>query len=267
MNIFAKLVHSVWDLRSYPAYRKSGGTEVFLYALFLNAVYFLAVVLIPMAGTLVLMGGLGNVMEEEIPDFSLKNDKLWVAETVDVQEYDRYQGGICIRIDTGEPITEQITDVDLVAFYQALVLDAEHGIAKMEGSPVIRFSYEDLGLGDFDRESLLKMVMPFLSAILGIVVILVMGFGFFGFFAGALVVAVLGSIMASFSGCRLKFGELYKLAVHTRTPALAVKCVCAWLPVAVPYLSVISFGISGIYMWTAIQYIKEEEGSGRQMYV
>lgn len=266
MNLFAKLIHSVCDLRGYPAYRKSGGTEVFLYALFLNAVYFVAAVLIPMAATIALMGGFRNMMEEEIPDFSLKDEKLWVSEPVDVQEYDNYQGGVCIRINTEEPITDQITDVDLVAFDQALVLDAEHGIVKAEGSPVIRFSYEDLGLGDFDRESLLKMIMPFIPAVLGIMLILVMGFGFLGFFAGALLVAFMGGIMASFSGCRLKFGELYKLAIHARTPALAMKCICAWLS-AVPYLYVVSLGISGIYMWMAIRYIKEEEDSGRQMYV
>lgn len=266
MNLFAKLIHSAYDPGSYPAYRRSGGTEVFLYALFLNAVYYLAAVLIPTLAMITLAGGLRNMMEKEIPDFALTGEKLWVSETVDVQEYDEREGGICVRIDTQNPITDEITDVDLLAFDRVLILDAEHGIAKMEGSPVIRFSYRDLELGDFDRESLLKMVLPFIPLLFGIILILAMGFGFFGFFAGALVVAVMGSVMAACLGCRLKFGELYKLAVHARTPAMAAQCILAWVSVTVPYMYVINFGISGIFMWMAIQRIKDEDGSGPDRY-
>ena len=36
MNIFAELIHSVYDFKSYPGYRRSGGGKAFLYGLLLT---------------------------------------------------------------------------------------------------------------------------------------------------------------------------------------------------------------------------------------
>lgn len=266
VNLFAELVHSVYDFKSYPGYRKNKGGKVFLYGLLLSAVYFLISVLLPVVVSIAGFGGFLNMAREAIPDFTLEDGRLWVAEPVDIQQYDSYQGGICFRVDTDHPITEEITDVDLLAFDQVLVLDAEHGIVKAEGGSVIRFSYSDFDLGDWDRESFLEELVPLIPVFLWVMLVIVVCFGLFGFFAGAFVTAVTGSILSAVTGCRLKFGELYKLAIYARTPAMVVKSVYSWVPIVIPYFYVINFGVSAFYMWKAMQHIKEEMQNSTQSY-
>lgn len=259
MNIFAELVHSVYDFKSYPGFRRNNGGKVFLYGLLLTLIYFLLSMVLPVAVTLLGFGGFGNIARETIPDFRLEDGTLWVEEAYDFQQYDSYQGGICMKVDTSRPITEEITDVDLLAFDRVLILDAEHMIVKAEGSSAIRLSYDDLDLGDWDRDSFLEELMPFVPVVLWVSLVLILCMGLLGFFLGALVAAVMGTIISALMGCRLKFGELYKLAIYARTPALLVEAVYAWVPFAIGYFYVINFGISAVYLWKAIQRIKEEE--------
>lgn len=266
MNIFAGLVHSVFDFRSYSVFRRNRAGKVFLYGLLASVIYIVASMILPMAVTIIGFGGFGNIAREAIPDFRLEDGRLWVEETYDIQQYATYQGGLFLKVDTSRPITEEITDVDLLAFDQALVLDAEHAIVKAEGSSPLRVSYEDLDLGDWDRESFLKEFAPLVPVFLWIMLLFAICIGILGFFGSALVVAIIGSIMAAITGCRLRFGELYKLAVYARTPALVLEIVYAWIPFSISYFYVINYGFSAIYMWKALQHIKKEElnlpGSG-----
>ncbi|MDE6896504.1 MAG: DUF1189 domain-containing protein, partial [Lachnospiraceae bacterium] len=172
MNIFAELVHSVYDFKSYPGYRKNRGGKAFLYGLLLSVVYLLAAVLLPAVITVAGFGGFGGMAREAIPNFKLEDGRLWVEEPVEIQQYDSYQGGICFRVDTDHPITEEITDVDLLAFDQVLVLDAENGIVKAEGGSVIRFSYSDFDLGEWDRESFLQELVPLIPVVIWVMVII-----------------------------------------------------------------------------------------------
>lgn len=259
MNIFAELIHSVYDFKSYPGYRRNGGGKAFLYGLLLTLIYFVVSMVLPLVTTLFGFGGFGNIAREAIPDFRLEDGTLWVEETFDIQEYDTYQGGICFMVDTSRPVTEQVTDVDLLAFDQVLILDAEHMIVKAEGGSAIRIAYSELDFGDIDRDTFLRELMPYVPVFLWIMLILVLCMGLLGFFLGALVAAVIGSIMSAIMGCRLKFGELYKLAIYARTPALLVNAVYAWLPFAIPYFYVINYSISAFYLWKALKQIREEE--------
>ncbi|MCI9007700.1 MAG: DUF1189 domain-containing protein [Lachnospiraceae bacterium] len=259
MNIFAELIHAVYDFKSYTIFRKNGGGRTFLYALLLNGIYFILSLVLPVMATFFLMGGFLGAAKEVVPDFQLKDGKLWVDETYDIQEYSTSYGGVLLKIDTGKPLTEEITDVDLLAFDQAIVMDAEHMIVKAEGSSPIRVSYAEMDLGDWSRETFLRKFMPLVPVLLWFGLVFIVCFGLLGFFVSALVVTGIGSLIAAFMGCRLKFGEMYKLAVYARTPALTVECVYAWLPFVIHYFYIISYGISAVYMWKALQKIREAE--------
>jgi len=259
VNIFAELVHSVYDFKSYPGFRKNNGGKAFLYGLLLTLIYFVVSMVLPVMATLFGSGGFGNIAREAIPDFRLEDGVLWVEESFDIQQYDTYQGGICLKVDTSRPLTEEITDVDLLAFDRALIMDAEHMIVKADGGAVIRVSYDEMDLGDWDRDSFLNELMPLVPVVLWISLIVILCFGLLGFFLGALVVAVMGTIMSALMGCRLRFGELYKLAIYTRTPALLVEAVYAWLPFTIPFFYIINYGISAVFLWKALKQIKEQE--------
>lgn len=259
MNIFAELIHAVYDFKSYTAFRKNGGGKTFLYALLLNAVYFLLSLVLPVTAVVLMAGGFRGAAKELIPDFRLEDGKLWVEGTYDVQEYSNTYGGVMLKIDTGKPLTKEVTDVDLLAYEQVIIIDAEGMVVKAEGGSPIRVSFEELDLGDWSRETFLGRYLPFVPVLLWFGLVFLVCFGLLGFFVSALVVTGIGSLTAAFTGCRLKFGELYKLAVYARTPALAAECIYAWLPFTIGYFYVISYGISAVYMWKALQRIREEE--------
>lgn len=258
MNVFAEMIHAVYDFKSYPVFRKNKGGKAFLYGLLLSFFYLLLSMLLPMVVTFISLGGFGNAIRESIPDFHLEDGRLWVDGTFDIQEYDTQYGGVYIRIDTERPITEEITDVDLLAFDRVLVMDAEHVIVKADGGSSIRIAYTELDLGDWDRDEMMKTFLPLLPAFLWFLFVILACAGLLGFYGSALVTAVIGSIMSAVMGCGLKFGELYKLAIYARTPALAVETVYAWIPLVINYFYVISYGVSAFYMWKALRLIKEE---------
>lgn len=258
MNLFAELLHAVYDFKSYPVFRRNKGGRAFLYGLLLSALYFILSMILPIAVTILTFGGFGNIAKEIVPDFRLEDGRLWVDGTFDIQEYDTQYGGIYLRVDTDRAVTEEITDVDLLAFDRVLVMDAEHMIVKAEGSSVIRVSYEELELGDWNRETLLAEFLPLIPVFVWLVTVFILCAGLLGFFGGALVVAVIGTILSAVMGCGLRFGELYKLAIYARTPALAVECVYSWVPFTIPFFYVVDYGISAFYMWKGLQKIKEE---------
>lgn len=259
MNIFAELIHAVYDFKNYPGFRRNKGGKAFLYALVLNLIYFVLALILPMVVTILSFGGFGNVAKAMLPDFRLEDGRLWVAETYDVQEYNTAYGGIYVRVDTGRPLTEEITDVDLLAFDRVLVMDAEHMIVKADGGSAIRVSYEELDLGNWDREMVVQRFLPLVPAFLWMFFMFLVCFVLADFFVSALVLSGIGCLMSAITGCGLRFGEIYKLAIYASTPALVVECVYSWTPAVFSYFYLISYGISAFYMWKALQRIKEEE--------
>ncbi len=165
MNIFAELIHAVYDFKSYPVFRRNKGGKAFLYGLLLSVFYLLLSMLLPMLVTLVSFGGFGNVVRQSIPDFRLEDGRLWVDGTYDVQEYDTNYGGIYIKVDTERPITEEITDVDLLAFDRVLVMDDEHMIVKAEEGQSLRIAYTDLDLGDWSRDEMIPAASAGVSVV------------------------------------------------------------------------------------------------------
>lgn len=266
MNIFTEMVHSVYDLKGYGKFLKNGKRRTFLYGFLLSLLYILVSFVLPTAASVAASGGIESLLEESVPEFTLKDGKLRVAEPVEYTLYDNLQGGIYIRIDTENAVTQEITEVDLVAFEKAVVMDADHVLLKTNGE-IVRASYEDLSLGDWNRETLFSELLPFARVLLGALSAVVILSAVIGFFAGAFFTAALGSVIGSILKYRLDFSDLFKLAVHARTAPILIKAVLAWSPVWIPFSLVLNFGISAVYMWKAISDIKRNhQGPAEQSY-
>lgn len=259
MNIFTEMVRSVCDIKSYPRFLENGKWKTFFYGLLLSLFYIFVSFVLPTAASVTASGGIEKVLEESVPEFTLEDGKLWVAEPVEYTMYDSVQGGIYIKIDTENAVAGEISEVDLVAFERAVVMDADHVLLKTNGE-IIRTSYEDLFLGDWNRETLFAELLPFARLLLAGILAAVILAAVFGFFTGAFFAAVLGGVIGSVWKYRLDFGDLFKLAVHARTVPILVKAVLAWFPVFVPFPTVLNFGISAVYMWRVIGYMRRKQG-------
>lgn len=258
MNIFAELIHSVYDFKSYTSYVKNRGLKTFLYGMLVALIYILLAEVAPMAVLMAPTGGLDSLIRESMPEFTLEDGVLWVADPVEYKQYDDFQGGLYLKIDTEDDAVEEISAVDLLPYEKAIVMGSRGMIMKTNGE-VIQATYAELDLGDWDKERVITELVPMISMIVWFVVIVVILFIPAGFFLGALIAALLGLIVNAILKGNLSFGELFKLAVHARTTPMLLKIVLAWIPIAIPYFFIINFGISVFYMWKAIQCIKSEE--------
>lgn len=252
MNIFKEVVHSCYDIKSYALFLKNGRLKTFLYGLLIGLIGVCVQILLPVALVIVPFGGITPMAESLIPEFRLEDGRLWTEEPVEYTTYSTY-----LKIDTSSPVTEEVTDTQLLFFDNALVLDAEHVICKYEGE-VYRLSYADLNLGNWTRESMLETFGSDIRLALGVILMAVSSSYILGFFIGVLILAMIGSILASILKFRMGFGDLFKLAVHGRTAPILLMMLLNFFGLAVPFATLFSFGLSSVYMWKAIRYIKEQ---------
>lgn len=257
MNIFAEMLHSLYDFKGYQRFLEQGAGRTFLYGFVLDLIYIVASFLIPLGIILGTLGGADQAVDTLIPAFTLEDNRLWVEEPVEYATLGSY-----FRIDTDRPVTEEITSTDLLAFDKAVVLDAEHALVKNDGE-IFTMSYEEMDLGDWDRELLMETLAPYIYAIVVAVLVLVAVGMELGFFLGALLAAVIGSVTASMLHHPMTLGQLYKLSVHARTMPLLLKLAFIIIsmvsPVLVALLFVLNFGISAFYIWKAIRAMEPIE--------
>lgn len=248
MNVFSELIHSVYDLKSYRTFLKDKKGKTFLFGFLLVLIYFLVTVILPFVRFQVSTGGIMNIAEELVPDFTLADGRLDMEQQFEFAEGDTY-----IFVDTkNEEMAEEKILENLRSYSSVMILDSRNVIIKSKGQ------VQTLDLADMDdlnitKSELIDMVRPFVTV--AIVLVLIISFVFMEafFFFGVLFVALFGMIVASCMKANLTFGELYKLGIYTRTTSLLLKAVFSFLPIGIPLYPIISLGISLGYLAGAIR--------------
>ncbi len=260
MNLFAEMLHSVYDPKSYVEFRKNKTGRTFLYGVLLNVICVFLVLVLPVVMQFFAAGGVKNWVKASVPDFKLENGTLWLEEPVKYADMMVY-----FQADTSRPITQEITRTDLLAFEQAFVIDAQ--TVKAEGE-VLTASLAELGIDYLDRDALLQEMFPMVYVILGILLLFITWVYGIRYFGGAFLTALLGKWMASAMKYRISFGDLYKLAVHARTTPLLLQAAYMFAPLVIPFFEVITLLVSALYMKGALRQLKlcdgaeEDRGTG-----
>ena len=90
MNVFSELVHSVYDLKSYRLFLKDKKGKTFLFGFLLVLLYFLVTVILPFVQFQVSTGGIMNIAEELVPDFTIADGRLDMERQFEFAEGDTY---------------------------------------------------------------------------------------------------------------------------------------------------------------------------------
>lgn len=255
MNIFKEAYHSLWDFKSYQRFLGNRKGKVFLYGLVISVLYFLITILFPLIKFQVSTGGLENILQTKVPYFELSGGILELDEPIHYEG-----GGLYVDIDTS-------VDQPLYDFYDpavqnimrknesVLMADYEKIYIKNQGQ-VAQATFMQLTDGeDYSRDSL-KRFIPMINGIITAVVVVIFVFGIAGFFLGALVISVVGLIINSSMNTSLKFGKLFVLSVYARTLPVALKALLGVVKIHIPFLWLISFVISGVYLYLALSKIR-----------
>lgn len=252
MNIFKEMALSIYSFKSYPQFLNNKKGKVFGFGLLLMLLYFCIIMVVPFAKFLVVDGGIGQLIEDYVPDFEFTTDALWVE---DVVEYDIDDTYICIDTDPESYFygADEIAEY-LYNYSNVILMDSEKIIFKSDGA-IQEFYCSDLEL-EFSREDLVAFV-PTIYIIIVIFMIIVFLCMTAGFFFGVLIVALLGMIVSSFMKCPVTFGKLYQMGVYSRTLPLILKAVLTQFSLSIPWF--INFGISLFILIRAMQQIKEDQ--------
>lgn len=261
MNLFAEMFRSVFDIRAYAEFLKNGKRRTFLYGFLVSLLLVIFSWVLPAAMLVMPFGGIENLLESALPEFTLEDGKLWVEEPIENSMYDIIQGGVYVKIDTEHAVVDEISDIDLVAFEKAVVMDADDLLVKSNGE-IIRASFADLVPGNWNREKLLEELVPFLQILVAATLAVLIVISVLGFFLGALVISVFGAMISSWLRYPLGFGELFKMAVHARTLPVLLEMLVVWSPVPLSVPLLLNFGISVFIMWKAVSHMSRESAAG-----
>lgn len=254
MNIFKEMLLSIYSYKSYSEFLKNRPSKVFLFGIVLMLFYFLFYMPLPFAFSQLMDQTYAEAVEENIPDFELKNGYLWMEEPFEYEDGAMY---VCIDTDpdylfyNADEIGEYLYD-----YSQVILMDSEKLIQKNNGM-IRELYFSDLGI-ELSKQTLLDLA-PFIYLMIGIVSVISYVFMTAVFFFGVLFVALIGMIVASCMNYKLTFGELYLLGIYARTLPLIIKTIVRFLSFNIPFFFIINFGISILIIGCAIHHMKEKQ--------
>ena len=254
MNLFREMALSVYSFKSYREFIKNRRIKVFGFGAVFMLIYFCLSTLLPFAESQIRNGGFGSNLQSSVPDFQLRDGRLWVDGVI---EYESPSGYIYIDTDPEYYFysAEEMEDY-LYGYSSAILMDSEKMIVKSNGQ-VQGIYFSDLDV-NFDKEDLMRLI-PYVYVGIGAMMIFVYLWETALYFFGVLFVALLGMIVASCMKCRLTFGQLYLLGIYSRTLPLLVKGLLELLPFGIPLYFIANFGLSALIIGCAINRIQEQE--------
>lgn len=235
MKTLSDFAAALYNYKEFPRFLQYRKSRIFGFGVLLMTVYFLATVIFPIVRFQVSTGGIYKLLNENLPDFELHNGILQADE---VYEYE--DGNTIFIMDT----TGRELDFNIYFrnYTDVIILTAEQVAYKSSGDSGV-MDYSDLGL-DINRQGLIEMINNF-AVLFGIIIGVIAYFWMWGtFFLGILFLTLIAMIISSSMKLRLRFGQIYALAVYSRTLPILLKAVVKLLPIAVPFFWVLNFGIS-----------------------
>lgn len=257
MNVFKEMVHSIYDFEAYKGFLENKKFKIFCFGVLVFTLYFAAVILIPLARVYVSPTGIKTGLEKWIPEFELKDGALWVERPVELDFGTTY-----VYVDT-DTVLSDAYDMrqNLRGYSSAILMDSQKMIVKSDGE-VEQIYYAELTTDFWTRETLLEyliQLVPYLYIIIGVVTVVIYLLMAGAFFFGAIILALLGMIVASCMKYQLTFGQLYILAIYSKTLPLVIKAVISFFPFGIPFFWLISLGISLFYMSRAIDRLRQQQ--------
>lgn len=254
MNVFTEMAHAVYDVKSYPEFLKDRKRKTFLFGFLLALFYFALTVMIPVGQFKMATGGIINMLDVYLPDFELRDGKLFVDGVFELEEGNSY---IYVNTEEGYQINESQLRERMLNYEALVVADSERLVFQNHGR-IQYLDFADLGTSYMTKSIMLKMFRPYMKAVIWISLICIFLFMEFSFFFGTLVVALAAMIAASAMKSSMTFGELYQMSVYSRTTPLLLKALVSFLPFGVPFLFVIGLVISMIYLVGAMRMVKAQ---------
>lgn len=236
--------NSMFNFEAYRVFFRQSTGKAFLY------LFVVAVVLAGLSGIKPLLeynraiDELISAMEAKIPYFELRDGELAVDAEMPcvIEDSPEY----FFAIDTSNRLDESVLD----DYPEGMLLTRHAVIHKVNRVQTNHFSYQSFGF-NITRDDVARW-LPALKW--GVVFIALFGFMYYfcGKLISALILSVAGLIIESITGCKIGFGNIYKLTLYALTLPMVIKAGLSIAGVSVPLFWLIYHGIALFYLYKAI---------------
>lgn len=250
--------------RDFMNYKKR---NILLYVLVITVAASIVIFGIP-AARFMADGGLKNMLEEEIPEFTASAEEgFWIEEPIEIDEFN-----FLIKADS-DVVKDDITDLDgqYGSYDYVIMVDKEQIHVSAPGMQDITARFDEMPGFSFTKDDILGYIpVMYMACIWAFVLGILIDFGYY--FLVAAVISWMAGVIASFMKVRLGNVRLFKMAVYAGTLSYILLFVQTVTGKMVPNFTFFSYVITLGYMYFAIKEYKEagieelppEEFGGRE---
>lgn len=190
--------------------------------------------------------------EKEVPDFRFANGELSVDADMPVVITGEEQEVIIIDT-TGKIKADVLDDYD-----SGIFISRHQLVSKKNAFQTETMNFKELKDLSFDKSKMLEW-LPVLKAFWIFLLLFGLLFMLVGKFLAAVILALLGLLLANLQKHSLTYEESFRLCVHALTgPIIFQACKDIVYP-QLPLNGLIYYAIFIVYMWLAIKAVKEQE--------
>jgi hypothetical protein len=250
MNIFAQLFKSLYSPKDIAHFRFQGIGKTILYVFFLTLISVLPITYHFTNDFLQGMKNTGELLENELPPFTIENGKLSSSETKPVM-IDK--NGFQIVFDS----TGQTAKEDVERYTNAIAI-LKHEIVLVANSQAQYYDYsmfQDITLTDEDIRSFIKTLQSLMPVIVPVTFVVLYIFLSASKFIGITVLAFIGLIIRSTLGKNIKYRHTWIMSAYAVTLSTIFFTIMKALQVIVPYALSIHWFVSITVLFLAIKEI------------
>lgn len=244
MNVFQEIVGAVKGVKAYPEFLKNKKGKIFGYTVLVVTIFFLLASIRGFIGVGIFFAGFGDMIRDNVPEFELANGTFYIEEPFYLEEE-----GIYVDIDTDDDIVFYLSEDDwkyqLVDYDSVIIADSEGAVIKNNGQVQVM---EWPGEWNFDREDVIGF-QPIMVICVVVFYIFAFIFDVAVYFFNALILALIGMIIASTQKNKMTFGQIYIVAIYAKTAPLLIKGLIKLTGLSsVPVLG----GLLGMGLWVLV---------------
>lgn len=257
---------SLWNHAAYPEFLHRRKGQVIGFGAFVVLIFWVLTMVVPLAGLRLKHGSLADFLSREAPEFTFSGGKLSIDRT-----YHYADGHIYIDVNTALENSLDPEDSSLKTILQlnevTLLVDSDKAIFRADantglmGSDARMILFSDMGDKSFTKKDLVAAA-PTLERGVTVFAVGAYFYHLMMFFIGVLAIAMVSRLFARLSKLRISLGEIYLLAVYTRSAPLLVKGILYLLGLnfaELPSLSLLYsvYALTRVFRYISIQRILE----------
>lgn len=252
-GFFRCLYYSVTSFSKYRLFLRQSTGRVVAYLMLLS---FLAAISVSISWFTManeIIDAISVDVIENIPEFNFENGKLDVYAEMPIV----IDGNVPVVIDTRPGINEE----QILYQYDNVILITRDKMIQKSYLKREELSWSMYGNMTMNRESLVRIVPMLKSTFVVVFSIFIVIFALFfiaGKFISALIVSLIGLAANSARNTNLTYRNIFKISVYSMTLPLIAGTILDILHVNVPYMWVLYYVASGIYVVGAINNIRRE---------